>query len=172
MSSDFTQAIKAREDDQLAWEGWFNHVYSKVYYIVYRQSGGDEATSQECAQAAIERFIRYRGLDKVSDDRTAVAYIARAALRWLSDEGAHQSRFTTLPEAVIDDDAPGAGLDSQLDLDRLASALSHANQYLLALIRAGHTVDEIAKNLDISYSAAGVRIHRLKTALTKLVDRV
>lgn len=42
---------------------------------------------------------------------------------------------------------------------------------IVDLLMQGQAVGEIAKNLQLSYSAAGVRIHRLRRALLNLMVR-
>jgi len=58
--------------------------------------------------------------------------------------------------------------DAQLLLDQLRGGLSSDEAKLLKMLLLGYTIDEIAGRYGLKYSAAGVRIHRLREKLYSL----
>jgi DNA-directed RNA polymerase specialized sigma24 family protein len=68
-------------------------------------------------------------------------------------------------ETGADADPAGAPTDYLLAFRRLASGLDDDERQLLTLLAEGRTLPDIAQVFDISYSAAGARVSRLKQKL-------
>ena len=168
MDVNLTLAVRSAPHDQSAWDRWFKHVYPRVYYVLYRRTHGNKDISEECTQGAIERFLKYQGLQKVTSDKESVAYIARTAFNLWAERRLHDAIFTPIADEPETEPSYQSGIDARLDLDRLSSQLSKLNQELIRQLYLGQTVSEIAKLLGISYTAAGVRIHRIKDQLKKV----
>ena len=169
MDVNLTSAVRSAHRDQSAWDKWFKHVYPRVYYILYRRTHGNKDISEECVQGAIERFLKYQGLQKVTSDKESVAFITRIALNLWTERRLLDANFTSTADEPKT--APGyqSGIDARLDLYRLSSQLPKVDQALIWQLNQGQTVSEIAKSLGISYTAAGVRIHRIKHQLKNIV---
>lgn len=167
MVTNHTAAVRSSPHDQRVWEQWFRHVYTRVYYVLYRRTGGNNDVSDECAQGAIERFLKYQAIRKVTTDAEAVAYITRSAFGLWTDRRALDAKFEPLTEELPDDSGFQPSLDARLDLAQVTERLSPPDQALVQQLYAGHTVGEIADFLGISYTAAGVQIHRIKDRLRK-----
>jgi DNA-directed RNA polymerase specialized sigma24 family protein len=53
---------------------------------------------------------------------------------------------------------------------RLGESLHDDERRLLALLIEGHSLKDIASTLALSYSTAGVRVHRLRAKIAKLLS--
>lgn len=169
MKDDHTAAIRSNPKDKAAWDDWFRAVYPRVYYSLYRRTGGDATLSEEATQGALERFLRYRAHRKVSSDKDAVAYLIRTGLRLLDDE--HKQRQRQQDLALTGGGSPtqpgGGSTTDRLDMERLLEGLSTVDQELMGLVLEGRSVAEIAEILEIGFSTAGMRIQRAKARLKK-----
>ncbi len=167
------QSVLADSNNVDAWNEWFKAMYPRVYYTLYRRTGGNADLSQECTQAAMERFLRYRGYEKVQTDREATAYLVRVALNVLADE--HRSAVQV--ESIEGDIAETRGSSEEWreQLNLAGRRLKHSERELLERICAGYSTREVASQLGISYRAAATRIYRLKkriaVILANLSDR-
>ena len=170
VATDQTQRLRRERDSETAWHEWFQTVYRRVYYTIYRTTGGDRQQAEDLTQAAIERFLRYRALDKVASDREAVAYLVRTAQRLHADHRRQLAATHAADELSVkllaeeDVNRPPDPFDL-LDLDLLASRLSQADRQLIGFLRDGRSIGDIAGKLGIAYTAAAVRIHRAKARL-------
>jgi RNA polymerase sigma factor (sigma-70 family) len=172
MALDYTVAVRRAIHDEMAWDAWFRVIFPRVYYILFRRTGGDVALSEELTQSAIERFLLYRAYDKVTTDDESVGYLARTALRLLADERRRTGVLGELPEDIGSYDSESSIVEGRLDLERLTEQLPDSERMLVDLLREDHSIREIAKILGINYSAAGVRIHRVKQALKEIANEM
>lgn len=172
---DQTQRLRREPDNEPAWRDWFRTVYRRVYYTVYRITGGDRQRAEDLTQAAIERFLRYGALDKVATDREAVAYLVRTAQRLNADERRQRvaPHAGQEPSEDLIADLANQQLDplDLLDLDLLVSRLTQSDRELMVWLRHGYSIGEIARKLGIAYTAAAVRIHRAKALLRAIARR-
>ena len=175
MPTDHTQDVRRRPKSETAWRHWFEFVYPRVYYTVYRVTGGDDERTADLTQGAIERFLRYRALDRVKTDTDSVAYLVRTAQRmnldlmreWRARRSTHEAIHPMMYEQAL---AAGDEVSNALDLDRLMNRLVEPDRRLIAWLRAGRSVGQIAEILGISYSAAATRIHRAKVRLREISE--
>ena len=164
VAADLTTAIRRRPDDEAAWEAWFREIYPRVVYMAARRGAGQIADAEEATQGAVERFLRYRAYERVDSDRSAVLYLVRTAVRLMADDRRRRESELPLPsEGLVEPaDRSGAGYE---ELEGLLRLVSEEDRQVLGLVVAGHSVGEIAKLLEVGYSAAGMRIHRARTRL-------
>lgn len=166
MTTDHTDAIRNSPDDQNAWDRWFRAVYPRVYYIIFSKTGGDSSLSEELTQAALERFLRYKGQEKITSDKEAVAYLVTIAsriwsdLRQLPEESLSSETINTVPSPSTQQE--------NLDLHLLSKKLGEEERQLVIWLCEGRSISEIASRLGIAYSAAGTRLHRVRTQLRKI----
>jgi len=160
---DRTKRLKSNPNNQEAWDQWFRAIYPRVYYVMFGKTSGDVSRAQDMVSGAIERFIRYRGLEKVGDDKEAVAYLVSSGTRLLFDAAKSEAKVRS---STIQ--SPWSGqisVDDEIDLESLIQDLGVEDQLLARLLMEGRTVREIADSLEIRYSAAGTRISRLRSRL-------
>lgn len=177
MAVDHTQEVRRRPDSETAWQDWVRFVYPRVYYTVYRVTGGDVQHTEDLTQAAIERFLRYRAMERVKTDQDSVAYLVRTARRLNFDFVREQKNRNELHETIertTEDEAVSTAdqVSSALDFERLMKRLATPDRQLIRWLCAGWSVDEIATYLGISYTASATRIHRAKARLKKIAEDV
>ena len=148
-----------------------------VYYTIYRVTGGDVQQTEDLTQGAIERFIRYRAIDKVTTDYDSIAYLIRTARRlnlgFIRERGARSDLRETISRTMHEQVAGAEDeVSSALDFKRLMNRLAQPDRQLIRWLCAGKSVDEIATYLGISYTATATRIHRAKARLKKIAEGV
>ena len=170
MSDDLTSAIHRTPDDEAAWDAWFREIYPQVLYVAARRAFGDIDLAEEATQGAIERFLRYRAYERVDSDRSAIAYLARTAVRLMIDERRRGMRESPTPvEVLVDRSGPAAAFEKKDEIESLLRYVSEDEREVLELVLHGYSVREIAEALEIGYSTVGMRIHRAKARLKEMV---
>ena len=164
VATDLTKAIRQRPDDEAAWEAWFREIYPRVVYMAARKGAGQIADAEEAAQGAVERFLRYGAYQRVNSDRSAVLYLVRTAVRLMADDRQRREREVPLSSEGLEEPGDQSGAGYQ-ELEGLLRFVSEEDRQVLRLVVAGHSVGEIAKLLEVGYSAAGMRIHRARMRL-------
>ena len=164
MGNDLTEAIRRTPDDEAGWDAWFREIYPQVLYITARRCERDIALAEEATQGAMERFLRYRAYERVDSDRSAVAYLARTAIRLLTDDWRRRERESPLSEKG-DAERAGDFREVEDDFRSLLAYVSPEDRLVLEMVLAGYSVRELAEALGIGYSAAGMRVHRAKNRL-------
>ena len=177
MRVDRTQDVRRRPDSETAWQDWIRFVYPRVYYTIYRITGGNVPQTEDLTQGAIERFLRYRAMERVKTDHDSVAYLVRTAQRLNLEDVRKQRAQGELQEAIghiAREGAAGAEdeVSSALDFKLLISRLAAPDRQLILWLSEGRSVDEVATFLGISYTAAATRIHRARARLKKIIEAV
>lgn len=171
MPDDLTIALKDDLANESSWDRWFRSVYPQVYFVMYRITEGDRDLAEDLVQGALENFIASEAIDKVGSDAEAYGYLLRTARNLFIDglrRRAARESTSELVETV--EDKSGRQRDELLSLDQLAERLAPDDQVLLKLVRAGKSIREVAKELGVSYSTAGVRVHRLREKLKNIAN--
>ena len=160
------QELQESPDDKALWQMFVKALYPKVMYSAYRLTAGDSDVAQDLVQQAFVRFIEYGSIARIVDDEHALAYIRTAVKNlWWNEQKrqVHEETHQSMDYVPATDDVENEELRD--DLRCLIGKLSTDDQRLVELLICGHTLTEAAENLGISYSAAGVRLHRLKKNL-------
>ena len=173
VSVNYTRDVRRRPQSEAAWRHWCEFVYPRVYYAVYRITRGDKERTADLTQGAIERFLRYGAVDRVTTDAESIGYLVRTAERmnfdvmreWTVQRSTHEEygRLTYEQSPPESDE-----VSNTLDLERLIRRLGKPDRQLVGWLRAGESVGQIADFLGISYSAAATRIHRAKARLREI----
>jgi len=160
---DLTSRLKQAPTNQAAWNHWFRGIYPRIYYVMFQKTAGDDGQTQDLVQGAMERFIRSKGLDKVANDKDAVSYLAATATNLMIDSRRAKRTLTDNPPE------PSSSLsrDELIDLQKAVGELDEVDQEPVALLLEGHSLQEIAHKLGVSYSAMGTRLFRIREKLKK-----
>ena len=166
MSADLIAKIRTTPGSQRVWTAWYKSAYTKVYYAAYRFSYGNRDTARDLTQETFKRFIEYRAIDRVKDDKHALAFLIRTCRNLAIDRNVSVAEISLegLPEAEFPA-APEANTQHAFALDQILPTLNAEDREIIEYLRNGLTVAEIAQKLKISYSAAGVRLHRMRKRL-------
>jgi RNA polymerase sigma factor (sigma-70 family) len=176
VSEELVRALAAAPNDQALWGRLYDKLRPGVYYAAYRACRGASELARDLVQGAFERLLRYGDLKSFETDaqlaaylraivwRLALAEMRRAAVT--SSLTADDEKELASPFGTTDSDAEFA----TADLKSLAQDLSEEDRELLGQLVVGRTLTEIADSAGISYSAAAVRVHRLKDKLREKTD--
>jgi RNA polymerase sigma factor (sigma-70 family) len=133
--------------------------------------------AKDVTQEAFQRLIKYCDFQKLQDPEAFLSYfravcrnVARDALTRLAPELAVQVPLEEfeLPSPRVEKPATPEELARAEQLkNELLAALEPADQQLFKLLIEGYTLPEISSRLDLSYSNAAVRLHRLRSLLRK-----
>ena len=174
-SPDHTVRVRRSPQSATAWRDWCQFVYPRVYYAIYRMTRGDQERTADLTQEALERFLRYRAVERVTTDPESIAYLVRTAERINLDATREsivrrrtQDGLRAIAEEHLRVDADEVA--NALDLERLISRLGEPDAQVLRWLRNEKSLGEIAKSLGISYSAAATRVHRAKVRLRKIAE--
>ncbi|MEE9337614.1 MAG: sigma-70 family RNA polymerase sigma factor [Methylococcaceae bacterium] len=170
MSIDLLAAIRSNPANEKAWSEWYKKTYPKIYYTIYRLTSGNSDLSEEITQSALVRFYNFNGFERVNTTNEAEAYVIQIAKHKLIDHYRKEQRNISLEE--IDPIAIEQSGQSEL-LDEIIAAaqnLSKDDKAIINLTLNGYTLKEIAEKFGISYSNAGVRLHRIRKHLAKKIS--
>jgi RNA polymerase sigma factor (sigma-70 family) len=171
MSDDLIRKLRSAPGNEKLWAAWYKAAYPRVYFAAHRISNGRADLARELAQETFSRFIEYRALERVIDESSALAHLLVTCRNLAIDRNRDVSLISLegLEEAqsIAAADVP---LDRAMDVERAVQELSADDQKLVQWMRDGLSVSEIARRLQVTYSAAGVRVHRLRKRLRELVS--
>jgi RNA polymerase sigma factor (sigma-70 family) len=168
MSEDLTEQLKRDPESSELWAKWHKGTYPKVFALAHSLVRSDTDAARDIAQEAFARFVQFSSLDKVTNDGSAIAYLQTICRNIVIDRMADEKR-SYRDHTVEVDEFPEHDLnpDQAIDLDRIAKGLDGGDRELFDLAREGMSIAEIAGKLSITYTAAGVRLHRLLGRLRK-----
>ncbi len=163
----------AKEGDHRAFEELVRETYTDTYTLAYRLVG-DEEDARDVVQ---ETYLRaHKGLKKFRGDAQLSTWLhritANCANTFLSRRGRHRHDHLA-DDFELADDAPDRDPALRADLGDLRSSLVTALMELPPKLRSVIVLrdiydlshDAIAVELDISESAAKVRLHRARKQL-------
>lgn len=135
-------------------------------------TGGDRAIAEDLCHDAILAFVTRGGLRKARSAEQALSYIKASIAHAQVDVWRKSKRLLPL-EWAAELSEPPAGPEAaaaQEAYKQLLDRLGVDDQKLLALMLAGETLSRIAEILGVSYSNAGVRVHRIRKRINDLVE--
>jgi RNA polymerase sigma factor (sigma-70 family) len=167
MSVDFTKRIRDDPSKQRGWADWYRVMYTRVYYVAFRFARGDTETARDLVQETFARFIAYRAIRKVSNDRHAVLFLAKICRNVAINSHARNKEMISVGlDEILQ--LPAEPLPvRQIEMDEMIAKLEPDERRIIGWVREGDRISEIAKRLGIAYSAAGVRIFRITQKLRK-----
>lgn len=166
MSTDLIAKIRASPDSERRWATWYRAVYPKIYYAAFRFANGNADTARDLTQEAFTRFLGYRAIDRVTSDQHALAFLIKTCRNLATDRNAraHEISLGGLEEIEAISGAEPA-IELSIDLDRMLQNLEPDERQIMLWARDGESVSDIARKLGVSYTAAGVRLHRVRERL-------
>ena len=166
MTADLVLAIRKDTDTRKAWAAWYKQAYPRVYYVAFRFARGNVETARDLVQETFTRFLQYGAIHRVTNEAHALSFLIKTCRNLAIDRAARAREISLedIPEYELV--APVEGpIHLASDLDELLRVLPPAERQLLQWTRDGFSVSDIAKKLNISYTAAGVRLHRIRKRL-------
>ncbi len=172
--------LAADPSDQEAWRVLFLGAWGTGLSAANRTLRGQLDLAKDVTQEAFQRLIKYGDFGPLQDPEAFLSYfravcrnVARDALTRFAPELAQQvplEELETLSPRVEKPATPEQLTRAKQLRDELLAGLDPADQQLMKLIIEGYTLPEISSRLDLSYSNAAVRLHRLRLTLRKYMQ--
>jgi RNA polymerase sigma factor (sigma-70 family) len=163
------ERLKANTRDTVAFEEWYRETYPELFLYCYRITAGNRALSEDLCQDSIIEFVTRGHLTKITQPEQALAYLRKMAVNSHIDLLRRRSTAANITE--IEPVATNAGETSATAEDvytQLLQRLPSEDHELLGMMFAGETLSRIAAEFNISYSNAGVRVHRIRRLINEL----
>lgn len=168
--------VRADPRDEDAWREFYVCFRPQVAGLLFRL--GARADVPDLTQDVFLRFLRYSpwrdDWSALPDRHVVLAYlrqIARSAVVSAVRHAAHRpAEDATKDLEELHAAAEAAAIDIAQLLERLAGDLGEQDGRLLRRMADGASISELASAYNISYSAAGVRIYRLKEKVRVLLS--
>jgi RNA polymerase sigma factor (sigma-70 family) len=171
MSADLIQQLREHLDSERLWISWYQSAFPRVYFAAFRLSHGNADVARDLTQEAFTRFLEYRGIDRVENEQHAIAYLIKICRNLAIDRNHHAKLIPLEGLEPLEAMQPSElSLGSIVDLERAVDELDAGDRELTQWMRDGLGIAEIAEKLGISYTAAGVRAHRLRRRLRKAME--
>lgn len=156
-----------------AWAALFHRSWGFVLAIAFRELRGNTHLAEEVAQEVFIRLVRHCPFAELQMEEMFRGYLWRvtrnACLTRLKQEHGRQQL-----EAEAGRRHPTVTSTDRVELrDLFRWMLGHldpADQKLIRMTAAGHGLGEIAGALGLSYGNAGVRRHRARGVMRKLLQ--
>jgi len=171
MSSDLIQEIQRNPQSKRAWAQWYKRTYRRVYFVAYRFARGDRDAAADLAQEAFMRFVGYEAIHRVTTEEHAVAFLIQTCrnLAIDRDKRARDISLDDIPESALPIRSETIS-DTTLDLEQAVLALTPDERQMIEWTREGFSIADVAGRMGISYTAAGVRLHRIRKRLQEMLD--
>jgi RNA polymerase sigma factor (sigma-70 family) len=167
MSADLIARIRAKPLAPEPWAEWYRSVYGRLFYFALRHSNGNRDMASDLVQETFARFIAYRAIERVQDDRHALAFLLKTCRNVAVDRDARARDLVVVGMKDLENLPAEPPFLSDIEIEQILGNLEPAEQQILRWIQDGQSISEIAQNLGIAYSAAGGRIFRLTKRLKK-----
>jgi RNA polymerase sigma factor (sigma-70 family) len=158
--------------DQDAWAELYLSLRPYVFSIAHRHLGS-VAAAEDVTQDVFVRLATARPFGRLHDTGQLRAYVAamtrNIAISQFRSARRQPPDSHDLSEPTEAFEMPS--FDTLLALEELTQALTPADRRLLELVLEGRRLPEMAEQLGISYSAAGVRLHRLRQRIAAHLGR-
>ncbi|MGH2812022.1 MAG: RNA polymerase sigma factor [Actinomycetota bacterium] len=169
---------RCRQGDESAWSDLVDATHREVYTLCLRILGDPD----DAAEATQDAYLKaWRGLKGFRGDASFTTWLYRVAAnaaiskhrgrkrRRAHETGAQDEVLTRIPAAGSTETAAGARIEVQAVERGLAILPEHYRAAVVLRDVYGLSIEEIAKQLKISETAAKVRVHRGRKKLKELV---
>jgi RNA polymerase sigma factor (sigma-70 family) len=177
--ADLLERLARSPEDQHAWTALYHLMWPFVFAINYRILRGRRELAEDLSQDVFLRLKRYCPFERLTSTEGFKAYVS-AVCRNTCRSVLRAARVHELSlDEICDPDTlePPAAFDlaQQVEADDLLrdlfGRLGLEDRNLLRLILQGYGVGEIAARSGLGYSAAGVRVFRLRRKLAGILGR-
>ena len=174
------ERLKESPTNEDAWRSLYRQLRPFVIAVIYRRlTGGERKAVEDATQEVFIRLFRARPFDQIPDWDSLRAYVwkiadnvARTHLQRLRVEKGVERDLVEW--RVLEPSAEALDSESSLQarefFDLAESVLSPKDRDLFRLMLEGSTLGQAAEQLGLSYSNAGIRMHRIRRKLLNLFD--
>jgi RNA polymerase sigma factor (sigma-70 family) len=174
--TELLERLAGSPEDEDAWAKLYQRLWPYVFTVNYRLVHARYEEAEDLSQEVFLRLRRYCPFGRLRDAGELKAYVAamcRNVVRSSRKSAWHQE--VSLEDLPVDClEVPDADdLAHRVEMDDLvrdlAAKLGPDDRRLLRLVLDGHGILEIARRTGIGYSAAGVRVFRLRRKMSKIL---
>lgn len=166
--------LRQSPSDDGAWRSIYRRLWPFVVAVAHRRVR-DKGIAEDIAQDVFARIARYRPYDRIHEPEQFRAYVWRMAVNVANAYARSARRRKRGLQALWDwgarDPVAPEASDDRLVFEELLSLardkVEPQDHALLGLLLEGRPLAEVASKLGLTYSAAGVRLHRLRHRLRK-----
>jgi RNA polymerase sigma factor (sigma-70 family) len=170
---DALKRLSVDRTDEDAWRFLFEQSWATALTTSNRVLRGQLELARDVAQEAFHRIVRYCKFADLLDPDDFFLYLkavcrnaARDALKDLTAEALVESAEEgELEEIRVSEETPENLISARETLNEFRQQLDESDRKMLNLLIEGFDLPEIADRLTLSYSNAGVRVHRLRERL-------
>lgn len=157
------------------WRALYAETRRFVFAVAYRVLGGESELAKDATQNVFMRLFQYCEFADFSEPSDFLGYLSTITRHVALDLVRKQQGLVTGLELALSDFLPSRPTPRQRERaqNQLHDVLEHLSadeRTLVDLLMEGYPLDEIAQRLGVRYSAAAVRIHRLRERLLKYLE--
>lgn len=175
MLGDLTHRLKREPQNQKLWSDWYAAMYPKVMYRAFRDFRDGSVSVEDLVQEAFLKCLDGNLVSSFSSDEHAARYISQMVKNGYFSTFRKERRREQLREEYPNDVSQLHSGQNDLHDDealplsviQASKSLSKEEKALLTALLKGESLGEIAESMGLSYSAVGVRSHRLKEKLRR-----
>jgi RNA polymerase sigma factor (sigma-70 family) len=164
--------FKQNPTNRDAFDTWYRETYPSLFASAFRITFGNRELAEDLCHDAILAFVAGGTFEKLGSEAEAAAYIRRSVVNAHIDAHRKRKRERTMAPVAQDgaDSTVVEEISAQTKYRQLLQRLEPVERQLLSMMFAGSPLSEIAAALNISYSSAGVRVHRMRKLINGLDD--
>lgn len=167
------KSLSVNRADEDAWRVLYEQTRRPAVDAAKRVLRDQDELADDVAQEAYLRIFRYCKFEDLPDVDAFLRYLktvsgnaARDMLKGLATESvAESAESSELEETRVFQETPEDTFIAQEILNEFLNQLDQGDREMLRLSMDGYDLAEIADRLDLSYSNAGVRLHRSRERL-------
>lgn len=162
--------------DPEPWRMLHLRLWPYVMALSYRHLGAAREVVEDASQEVFLRLVQYPPFDRITSPAAFYAYVRKICSNVAADYRLQVGRLREVqtPEESSPEHPESRRPDLDVETDRLRdellSGMNDSDKHLVHLMFEGYSLNEIAEALGISYSNAGVRVHRLRQRMSKLMQ--
>ncbi len=164
------EALAKDRGDEDAWRALFTGSWPTGIATAHRVLRGQVDLARDVTQDAFHRIVRYCDFGNIHNAEAFLAYLRAVCLNLAKDAF---RRLTSDAETALEDaqspESSGGTPEELVATEELKqeflALLDEPDQQLFQLLVAGFPLIEISNRMGLTYSNAGVRLHRLRRTL-------
>jgi len=163
------ERLKADQSDMAAFESWYRETYPELFMAAFRITRGNRAMAEDLCQETILAFVTEGHIQKADGAPEALAYLRRMSANLHVDQIRKSLRTQKVPPDPTESDHTAETEVEARDIYALLiDRLPSEDHEILGMMFAGETLERIAATLNMSYSNAAVRVHRIRNIIKEL----
>jgi RNA polymerase sigma factor (sigma-70 family) len=165
-------ALAADPTSEGLWSALYKHIYPYVFAVAFRAVRGSKESAKDATQVVFLRLFQYCEFTEFFEPEEFLGYVATIARHAALDMNKAEGKYVTGLDLTLCDFLPGGPTPQQHEQARktltdVLEYLGPEERQLVNLLVEGLSLEEIARQLGISYANAAVRIHRLRARISK-----